>query len=290
VLTRAGFSDDLFVARLDPTGHWQWATHATTAKAAYGHGIVLDPAGNAYVTGAVAGQQVQLGSLTLNSTDDSYDLFVAKLTPAGTWQWAVRGGSPAADAGSGLVRDASGELTVTGSFSQKATFGKLPPLTAVGKTDLVVARLSSDGSWRWALGGGSGGDDYVAGVALGPDGTARIAGSFESTSLVLGPGTVLGGSKYYDYYADRGFVASVTDVARRSPMGELTLWPNPSTGTVWATGLAEGQPVEVFDCLGRLVAADARPAFEASGLVLPLLAPGVYVVRSGIQTHRLVRH
>lgn len=289
VLTRAGFSKDLFVARLDPTGHWQWATHAATATAAAGNGIVLDPAGNAYVTGAVAGQQVRLGGLALNGPDDSYDLFVAKLTPAGTWQWAVRGGSPAADGGRSLVRDASGELTVAGSFAQTATFGKLPPLTAVGKTDLVVTRLGSDGSWRWTLGGGSAGDDYVAGVALGPDGAARIAGSFEGASLVLGPATVPGGSKYYEYYAARGFVANVTDIARRAPVGELTLWPNPSAGTVWATGLTEGQPVEVFDCLGRLVVADARPAFEASGLMLPALAPGVYLVRSGSQTRRLVR-
>ncbi|GAA4028331.1 hypothetical protein GCM10022409_10540 [Hymenobacter glaciei] len=289
VLTRAGFSKDLFVARLDPAGRWQWATHATAATAAYGRGIVLDPAGNAYVTGAVAGQQVRLGSLALNSTDNSYDLFVAKLTPAGAWQWAVRGGSPQADAGAGLVRDASGELTVAGSFSQTASFGQLPALTAVGKADLVVTRLGSDGSWHWALGGGSTGDDHVAGVALGSDGTACIAGSFESPSLVLGPSTVPGGTKYYDYYADRGFVSSVADIARRSPVGVFNLWPNPSTGTVWATGMAEGQPVEVFDCLGRRVAVDARPVFEASGLILPPLAPGVYVVRSGSQTQRLVR-
>ena len=88
------------------------------------------------------------------------------------------------------------------------------------------------GPGPWALGGGGPGDEYVAGVALGPDGTARIAGSFEGPTLVLGAGTVPGGSKYFDRYADRDFVASVADGARRSPTGELTLWPNLGAGTV----------------------------------------------------------
>jgi hypothetical protein len=77
----------------------------------------------------------------------------------------------------------------------------------------------------------------------------------------------------------------VTNLALRSQA--FTLWPNPSRGTVWATGLAPDQLVQVYDAVGRLVASNVRGASQASGLALPPLRPGLYFVRAGTQTRRL---
>ncbi|MDO7850453.1 SBBP repeat-containing protein [Hymenobacter convexus] len=289
-LPNATRSKDLFVAKLDASGRWLWATHAGTANTATGNGIAVDAAGNAYITGAVAGSVARLGAIAVPKNDDSYDLLVASLSPAGAWQWAVRGGSPSDDFGRGIVRSADGHLTVAGSVSGSvATFGALPPQPVAGGTDVAVAQLDATGAWRWALCGGGPGGDYSAAIAQAPGGDVRITGTFEGPTLQLGTATLPGGTKYYSYYADQGFVTSVADLARRSPNdSDLTLWPNPSRGTVWATGLPAGQPVQVFDAVGRLVAADARPTYEAAGLVLPALRAGVYIVRCGEQARRLV--
>jgi hypothetical protein len=289
-LTKSNFSKDMFVAKLDPAGRWLWATHADAAAAATGNAITTDPAGNAYVTGALAGKTARLGTIALPKDDDSYDLLVAKLNPAGTWQWAVRGGSPREDGGTGIVRDAEGFLTVVGTVAgSSAVFGTLPPQPVNGAADVAVVQLDADGSWRWALCGGGPGEEYGAGIAAAPQGGVRIAGTFEGSSSMLGATTLPGGTLYYDFFADRSFVASVADLARRSPSAtDLTLWPNPSHGTVWATGLEAGQPVQLFDAIGRLVVADAKPTNEALGLQLPALKAGIYFVRSGKQVRRLV--
>ncbi|UOE33022.1 FG-GAP-like repeat-containing protein [Hymenobacter monticola] len=69
----------------------------------------------------------------------------------------------------------------------------------------------------------------------------------------------------------------------------LALSPNPTrTGTL-ASGLPAGAAVEVFDALGRPVLHTQADAAGQAPLTLPAgLAPGVYVVRCGAQTRRLV--
>jgi hypothetical protein len=58
---------------------------------------------------------------------------------------------------------------------------------------------------------------------------------------------------------------------------------------VWVQGPAPGQPVEVFDALGRVVSRGKMPASGALRLDLPAgAAPGLYLVRGGGQARRLI--
>ncbi|WP_046245284.1 SBBP repeat-containing protein [Hymenobacter terrenus] len=289
-LINAGFSgtDDIFVAKVDAAGGWQWAVRSGGGASEAGQGIVVDQVGNTYITGNTAGTRASFGPITLTKKDSSSDLFVAKLDAGGRWQWVSTGGSTGIDSGTGIALDATGYLLVTGAITgPTATFGQLPMLASVGGTDMVVAQLDGNGSWQWAVAGGGPGDDYAADIASTTNGSARIAGSFEGPSCTFGSTKMTGGAKYYDYFADRSFVASVSDLTQHATDG-LTLWPNPSAGTVWATGLEPGQLVQVFDAVGRLVTSNARPAYEASGLILPSLSAGIYLVRCGTQTRRLI--
>ena len=67
----------------------------------------------------------------------------------------------------------------------------------------------------------------------------------------------------------------------------LTLWPNPAHHTVQVvqvSGAPLDAPVQVLDALGRLV----RTGAPATTLSVVGLAPGVYTVRAGVGTARLV--
>ncbi|GAA4350725.1 FG-GAP-like repeat-containing protein [Hymenobacter saemangeumensis] len=65
----------------------------------------------------------------------------------------------------------------------------------------------------------------------------------------------------------------------------FTLTPSPAHGWVQLSGLAPGQPVQLLDALGRVV---EEYVLSADG-VLPLrVAPGLYLVRSGAHTRRLL--
>ncbi|MDD4309565.1 MAG: SBBP repeat-containing protein, partial [Candidatus Cloacimonetes bacterium] len=60
-LTSSG-SNDIFIAKLDTDGNYQWAKKAGSASDDYGYGIATDSSGNSYVTGSF------LGTATFGST------------------------------------------------------------------------------------------------------------------------------------------------------------------------------------------------------------------------------
>jgi Bacterial Ig-like domain/FG-GAP-like repeat len=69
----------------------------------------------------------------------------------------------------------------------------------------------------------------------------------------------------------------------------LTVWPNPATGSVSVEGGAnEGTPVELLNAIGQVVRYQPAALTTATPISLTGLAPGVYTVRRGAQTRRLV--
>jgi len=81
--------------------------------------------------------------------------------------------------------------------------------------------------------------------------------------------------------------ARVTGLASDAAMATLAVWPNPAHGTVRLGGVGAGAPVQLLDAVGRVVRTVVAGADGASFDVQTLPA-GVYVVRSGAQTQRLV--
>ena len=87
--------------------------------------------------------------------------------------------------------------------------------------------------------------------------------------------------------------ASLSEVrAVTVPAGSATwqLWPNPTReGRVTVAGLPPGQPVQLLDLTGRLLLTTTTPPAGPLLLELPTpLRPGLYLVRSGGQSRRLV--
>ncbi|WP_426492366.1 T9SS type A sorting domain-containing protein [Hymenobacter sp. 102] len=280
-------SNQLFVARLDGQyGRWQWAVRGGTGVS-NGQGLAVDAAGNCYLTGSISGQQASVGSFNLPGATSGTDVLLAKLSGQGAWQWAKRVGGSGNEYGLSLALTRAGSLTLAGNFaSPELQFGTLPILSSRGKTDFFVAELDKTGTWRWAASGGGAGDEYAWSLTATPSGDVQLLGTYQGPSYSLGATELPAGGRYYEYFAARFFLATLHDLTQNSA-GTFTIWPNPSQGTVWATGLPANAPVQVFDALGRLVVPNARPAYEATGLRLPTLPAGVYFVRCGKETRRL---
>ncbi|WP_161599650.1 SBBP repeat-containing protein [Hymenobacter nivis] len=287
------FSNNGFVAKLNATtGAWQWAAPISSAHGGGGAAIAVDGRGDPSLTGWLGGGTAAVGALRLDKSTTDADLLVAKFDGAtGACRWAVRGGGPGAEFGLGIALDVDGTAYVGGTFEgEAATFGQVS-LRSAGKRDAVVASLDAAGQWRWALGGGGPGDDNGAAVAADGLRGAYVAGTFDGRTAAFGGIVLETGPPLSEYVTNRGFLARASDLALRSPAADLTLWPNPGRrgAPVWATGLPAGQAVQVFDRLGRLLVADARPGYPAQGLALPAALPsGAYVVRCGALVRRLV--
>ena len=301
----------LFVAKIGPTGTWQWVTAAQTSSTysdINGKRLVFENGRpRAYLAGNFSSPAALFGPTTLINTGGQQqgsfyfysDAFVAQLnTTTGAWRWAVRGGGVGDDNLSLALPDGVGHLYVGGHFSPirppqtgppGATFGTTTVYTA-GGTDGVVAQLDTAGTWQWAIRAGGSGDDGLGPVAFDAQGRVLLRGSFNGATSVIGPITLT---------AVAG-VSSTLFKARLLPQGPLatqstsgtsafTIWPNPAKRTVSVGGLAPGHPVQILDLLGRTIGHGDMPATGPLRVdFAPGTAAGVYIVRAGTQARHLV--
>jgi hypothetical protein len=157
------------------------------------HGIAVDSAGNAYVTGLTNSTEatfpVTVGpDLTYNG--GQYDAFVAKVNASGTaLVYCGYIGGSGFDWGFGIAVDSAGNAYVTGqTFSTEATFPVTvgPDLTYNGAGDAFVAKVNAAGTAFVYAGyiGGSGGDVGL-GIAVDSAGNAYVTGYTNSTEATF---------------------------------------------------------------------------------------------------------
>ena len=176
--TSAG-GNDVFVAKLDASGDYEWATRAGGTGHDNGHGVSVLADGSSIVTGSFTGN-VTFGSTTLTSAG-SNDVFVAKLDASGDYEWATQAGGIGNLAMSISVL-ADGSSIVTGTiFQDTATFGSTT-FTSAGSYDVFVAKLDANGDYEWATQEGGTGNDYGYGVSVLADGSSIVTGYFQDTA------------------------------------------------------------------------------------------------------------
>jgi hypothetical protein len=149
---------NVFLVKYNSVGEPQWAKSAVTEDGQMiATGISLDGDGNIYVTGnftvdATFGDTKQTGG-------EANDIFLAKYSKDGAFQWVKTFGSEGADTSFEIRTDASGNTYMTGSFMGEISFGETT-LTSLGDGDIFLAKINKDGNTTWAVhvGGGAGYD------------------------------------------------------------------------------------------------------------------------------------
>lgn len=174
-LTSRG-GNDVFIASWETQypRSWSWAVSAGGPGDDRAWGIAIDSSGNAYVTGHFTGQAT-FGNTSLSSWGD--DIFVAKLSSNGSWLWAVDAGGAATERGYGIAFDSSGNVYINGFFGGTATFGSTS-LTSDGQSDAFIAKLTSNGSWQWAVKAGGPENEWTLGIAIDSSNNAIVTGPF----------------------------------------------------------------------------------------------------------------
>ena len=143
-------------------------------------GRIVDSSGNAMVVGRFTGT-ADFGGGSLTSAGGN-DMFVAKYAASsGAHMWSKRFGGTSSEVPSGVAVDQSGNLVVTGYFSNTASFGG-SSLTSVGGDDIFVAKYSgSNGNHQWSRNAGSTGSDRGHAVDVDDSGNVVVAGYFSGT-------------------------------------------------------------------------------------------------------------
>jgi len=130
-LTSSGPSDG-FVLRLDSKGKITWVVSPGIAGAEdMFNDVACNGSGTCYLTGTFKGNAT-FGATTLKAKGN-LDAFVARISPAGTFVWAVGAGGSNFDQGKGIALGPKGTIHVIGEYEGSATFGT-KTLTSTGGT------------------------------------------------------------------------------------------------------------------------------------------------------------
>ncbi len=157
-----------------------------------GRGVVVDGAGNTYITGSFSGAvdfDPGAGTTTLTSAG-SADVYVLKLDSSGDFVWAKSVGGAGLDQGWRLAVDSSGNVHLAGIFLGTADFDPgagTTNLTSVGPGtgslfDVFALKLDSSGDFVWAKSVGSEGTDALRGLSLDSAGNVILSGFFDGTA------------------------------------------------------------------------------------------------------------
>ena len=132
------------------TPSWVAATSSGGAGTAFSNAVKVGPDNHQYVTGNFSGTAT-FGGTTLVSAG-GLDIFLAKYGQSQELLWIVQAGGADDDSGQGVAFDGAGNVYLTGSFTNSATFGSTEgatiTVTGVGIT-IFLAKYSPSGALVW---------------------------------------------------------------------------------------------------------------------------------------------
>jgi hypothetical protein len=88
------------------------------------------------------------------------DLFVAKISPNGSWLTAYRATCNNYAYSYGIAVNTANDIVIVGAFMGQITFGSWVSSSS-GGTDAFVALVTQNGNWSYAWKFGSGSMDYA---------------------------------------------------------------------------------------------------------------------------------
>lgn len=179
---------DMYVAKYDMNGVFQWVKTGGGAKRDEAKSIKCDAAGNVYICGMYSNGAV-FGSQTLTAPNGYFNAFLAKYANDGTLIWVKTAGGDYDDLAWSLTIDNANKIYVTGEFNAYALFNGTPLITT-GSNDIFVACYDASGTLQWVKKAGGRLIDRARGI--GCDGTnIYITGQF-ALSANFGPFAVTG--------------------------------------------------------------------------------------------------
>jgi len=208
---------DGFVAKMDTSGNWVWASHIAGGYEDWGLGIDIDPQGNVYVTGPFMDSQstnspsVTLGSTTLSAhAQSNYDIFITKLDSNGNFLWAetskkieiLNENTWTYEEQMGQVMPTdikffNNSISVSGSYNGKLwahtdSQGEWYYESTQGTSDVWLGFLEANGAWSsTAAWGGDSQFDSATAIAPSPTGNYwYVAGNFAGTVEFPGGATI----------------------------------------------------------------------------------------------------
>jgi hypothetical protein len=289
VLNSAG-SQDIYLAKCNSNGTWEWALSAGSTNIDQGLGVDADPFGHVYLTGSFQ-LTVPFGCVSMTSTGVN-DIFTACYDTSGNCIWVRQaGGGFGNQYPFGLSSDNNGNCIITGSIIDTTYFGNFTLIPNGEK--MYVAKYDSAGVCQWA--GESTGISGDRGTDMGTDslGNVYVAGPLWDIGIHTFGNYNLTSNYYSSFFKNDIFVAKINNLGVgipnfQSSASVFQLYPNPATSTIQLIfNIKQNAPVlcEIINVMGERV---FRKEFKQTDpdmhrddftLNVSFLPKGMYVVR-----------
>jgi len=242
----SGMTPDAFLAKLGPSGVPAYVTYLGGQGSEWGFAVAADSTGAAWIVGITDSEDFPVASALQTEVTGDFDVFAAKLSASGQalLTSGFLGGSKV-DTPSEAAVDSENNLYITGL----TTSDDFPVVGAaqgefaggdVFSQDAFVAKISSSGTqllYSTYLGGS--GTEVGNSIAVGPDGSAYVAGETDSIDMPLAAA-----SQAFNAGGVEGFVVKL------SPSGGQVDY-----ATYLGGSLRDAVAGLALDSVGRVVAA-----------------------------------
>lgn len=208
VLTSHG-NNDILVAQLNQSdGSVVWAKNFGESASDQGMGIGADSGNNLYLSGYIGVDSgTGVGVVTfapcpaITNNGPSFNVFVAKLTNAGSCVWAQAFQSTGFSRANHTAVDAAGDVAITGWFNNTLNLGGSNLVAANGLVDIFVAKYTAAGTHVWSKRvGDPAANDFGYGITLDGSGNVVVVGTVQGTVDFGGGATPPTGANSSDGY------------------------------------------------------------------------------------------
>jgi len=153
-----------------------WVATISGSTNIFASDIVTDLDGNVYTIGSFTGT-ADFGGTTMTASGER-DVFIAKHTSTGIFEWAQRFGGSENDQGFSLDINDEGEIYAVGFFEAMSEFDANTTLESEGKEDIFIAKLSSAGMLLWVKSIGGSNTDEANSIAIDHSDNIYVVGRF----------------------------------------------------------------------------------------------------------------
>lgn len=179
--------DDVFVAKYNSNGQYQWAFNIGSVNQDIGMGIKTDALNNVYVCGRVSGVADFDPSAAVAISSVTTGMFLAKYNSNGQYQWAFNLKNVYTGNYHPLAVDVDGNSYIATAFSDTVDFDPSPStytlaaMSASGGNG-CIASYNNTGQYRWAGAiGGTSGMVFMNGIAVDSSRNVYISGHLQGT-------------------------------------------------------------------------------------------------------------
>jgi hypothetical protein len=194
LLSSIGNSGDIFFAKYDTSGACIFAKSCGGPAYEVANTIRTDLSGSIYIFGpfkSTVDFDPGSGIAALTSAGD-FDIFFAKYSSSGDYNWAKRIGGSGFENSGGLVVDGNSNIHLSACFTgvnidfDPGTGTSL--LSSNGGTDICLAKYGTDGNYLWAGSFGGAADDNPISTSLDSQNNIYQSGLFRGQNVDFDPG------------------------------------------------------------------------------------------------------